>query len=218
MEKIKSVLEGLEAHLLEQVLASAEGCDAAIREDLAAVVRSGVAEFTGSILDAIEELTPVDPGTSVIKESALSEVVETEFGRALRYKRPLSVIELEIDGYDEVLAEHGEAAGDAVRRTMVLDCCRGLRASDIVGRHDRSAFTVLLPETSLDGATRVAHRLSKIFRETPVLAGNVELSYSVSIGVATMDGGDAAYKSLTQRACRARDEAREEGPGQVSVN
>ena len=216
MSKLEKLLDELTARLVEGI-----GDVVGDSESLAEQVQAALAPIDAAVRDAVAEevgqFITLDPETSVLHKQAIEDAAETEFGRARRYRRTLSVIALEVDGYPEIRAAMGAPAGGTLLRTLVLDCCRGIRTCDIVGRNGDAAFTIVLPETSLDGAVRVGERVRKIMRETPVPVGDKEISYTVCVGVATVDAGDKDGEGLLVRATEALQRAREEGPDRIIV-
>ena len=216
MSKLEKLLDELAARLVEGL-----GDMVVDGEPLVTRVQAALSPFDVGVRDAVAEeigqFITMDPETSVLHKRAIADAAETEFGRARRYRRTLSAVALEVDGYPEIRAAQGAPAGDTLLRTMVLDCCRGIRTCDIVGRGGDAAFTILLPETSLDGAVRVGERLAKIMRETPVPVGEGEISYTVCVGVATMDGEDKGGEGLLERAIEALQRAREEGSDRILI-
>ena len=216
MSKLEKLFDELAARLVEGI-----GDVAGDSETLTTRVQTALAPFGVAVRDAVAEevgqFITMDPETSVLHKKAIEEAAETEFGRSRRYRRTLSVVALGVDGYPEIRAAMGAPAGDTLLRTMVLDCCRGIRTCDIVGRGEDAAFTILLPETSLDGAVRVGERLRKILRETPVLVSDGEISYTVCVGVATVDAEDKGGEGLLTRATEALKRAREDGPDRIII-
>ena len=216
MSMLKKLLDELAARLVEGI-----GEEMVDGETLATRVQAALAPFDVAVRDAVAEevgqFITMDPETSVLHKQAIEDAAETEFERARRYSRSLSVVALEVDGYTTIQAALGASAGEVLLRTLVLDCCRGIRTCDIVGRGGDAAFSILLPETSLDGAVRVGERLGKIMRDTPVPVGEGEISYTVCVGVATMDGEDKGGEAILTRAVDALRRARENGSDRVII-
>ena len=211
MDKVEILLDALAVRLGEAVGDDTE------REAVLAALAPLSASLRDAMSDQIGQLTQMDPATTVNNQRALEDAAETEFSRARRYRRELSAVAIEVDGFNEVGGAHGDDGGDAFLRTMILDCCRGIRVCDIVGRTDTAAFTILLPETPLAGAVQVAQRLSQIMRETPIPVGEEVVSYTVSAGVADAEFGDGAGRPLLERATEALRRARALGPDGIIV-
>jgi len=211
MDKVETLLAALAGRVGEVIGDTADhGAFEAALEPLVGEVRDAVSAEVG-------QLTHMDPATSVNNRGALEVLAQTEFGRALRYHRALSAVSLEVDGFSGIRENSGEDGADAFLRTMILDCCRGIRACDIVGRTGGAVFTILLPETGLDGAVHVGQRLRQIMRETPIPLGEDALSYTVTVGVATADLEDSGGQPLLDRAADALRQARKHGEDRIIV-
>jgi diguanylate cyclase (GGDEF)-like protein len=128
--------------------------------------------------------------TGLLRREAVLAALELEFERAVRYGRPLAVGMADIDRFKRVNDSHGHLAGDAVLKLVGQTLKAGLRASDTIGRYGGEEFLFFLPETDLSRSVQVAEKLRTMVAalRTPV-AGGVELSVTVSIGVASLDPG-----------------------------
>jgi diguanylate cyclase (GGDEF)-like protein/PAS domain S-box-containing protein len=170
----------------------------------------------------VRELAIVDELTGVYNRRGLFQFGEYEVNRALRFKRPLSAIMLDIDLFKRVNDTHGHAAGDIVLR-QVAQCCReNLRAMDIVARYGGEEFVVLLPETDTVLAEKVAERLRQSIAETafhiavPERACNLRIT--ASLGVAGMQSDMRRLTTLIERADHAQYLAKNAGGNLVVVN
>jgi diguanylate cyclase (GGDEF)-like protein len=112
---------------------------------------------------------------------------------------------------------HGHDAGDRLIK-LVADSIRGgLRTTDIIARYGGDEFMCLLPETGTEGAAAVAERIRKRIAETPLAAGQVSISTSVSIGVATYPEHGEDFDAVAKSADRALYAAKEQGRNRVTV-
>jgi diguanylate cyclase (GGDEF)-like protein len=202
---------------LEEVLGAAAGEPGSLADGIARALEPLEASLRDAVSGAINQLGQLDPATSVLTRQALEEAAGAEFSRALRYRRELSAVSLGIDGFSGIRDAQGADGADDFLRTVILDCCRGIRACDIVGRSDEAVFSILLPETPLAGAVQVGDRLRSIMRETPIPVGDVAISYTISVGVGTADTEDVNSGPLLARVGEALRLAREAGPDAMIV-
>ncbi len=117
----------------------------------------------------VERLSVTDPLTGVNNFRHLSTMLARELERATRFGHPLGVLMLDIDRFKPVNDTHGHAAGDAVLRELARRVKECVREVDTVARYGGEEFALLLPETDLDGAERLAERVltairSEVFR------------------------------------------------------
>jgi diguanylate cyclase (GGDEF)-like protein len=122
----------------------------------------------------------VDALTGLPGRVAWVDALETERLRRARYRRPVVVMNVDIDGLKETNLRFGRAAGDEVLCGAAAVLRRNLRDADLVARIDEDEFGVLMPETYGDALDSVVSRLygaCAMWRGT-----NPELRLSVSIG------------------------------------
>jgi GGDEF domain-containing protein len=90
--------------------------------------------------------------------SLLHQILDSEFARAVRYRHPLAILLVSVDGADALNATHGVQAADGFRAALSEAMRRSLRQIDVVARTGPNEFTVLLPETTAAGGRIVAER------------------------------------------------------------
>jgi two-component system cell cycle response regulator len=124
---------------------------------------------------------------------------------------------LDIDWFKRVNDTYGHAAGDAVLRELSARVSRHLRPFDLVARYGGEEFVVVLPETPQRVAEGVAERLRTVIAEAPMTMGDppVELSITISIGLAVPETVQETAASLLRRADEALYAAKAGGRNRV---
>ncbi|MCP5266499.1 MAG: diguanylate cyclase [Burkholderiaceae bacterium] len=150
----------------------------------------------------LEKASRTDPLTGAMNRAGFSEALRLEIKRAERHRRPLSVVMIDVDHFKAVNDTWGHAVGDDVLVAMVAGLQAQLRENDQVGRLGGEEFTLLLPETPLAGAIRVAERFRSSLERASLSDRRPELRCTVSAGVATFRAGDDGA-CLLERADRA---------------
>lgn len=138
--------------------------------------------------------------------------LQEEMKRSHRSGRPLTVMIFDLDNFKEYNDRAGHVAGDHLLR-RIADIVRATirKGSDLAFRYGGDEFVVLLPETDLSRARRVAGRIRKGVR-------NVKIAdVSVSVGLAGYRG-EASPEELVRRADRAMYKAKERGKNRVVVD
>ena len=79
--------------------------------------------------------------------------------QAARRGRPLSLMILDIDHFKRVNDTHGHDAGDQILKAFSARVRRVVRSSDLICRLGGEEFAVIMPETDLEIATKVAERV-----------------------------------------------------------
>lgn len=163
-----------------------------------------------------ERLATTDGLTGLLNRRTFNTVLDRRFREADRYRRPLSLLLLDIDHFKKVNDTHGHPAGDAVLRGVARIAQRCARETDAVARYGGEELALILPETDADGARAVAERIRKAVEaaQHPTEQGAVRVT--VSIGVATqgpspeemVEGADKALYRAKQGGRNRVEEAR----------
>ncbi len=141
-------------------------------------------------LSMVDELTGLYNRRFFFTESRLA------LGRAVRYRRPIAFILVDLDRFKAVNDSFGHATGDMVLRDSAKTLLGQLRESDVLARVGGEEFAVLVPETDLEGVMLLANRLLEAVRHLHWVVDGRELRITLSIGVA----GIASSQDLGSRA------------------
>jgi diguanylate cyclase (GGDEF)-like protein len=147
----------------------------------------------------------VDALTGLPGRQAWTDALETERVRRARYRRPVVVMNVDIDGLKETNQRFGRAAGDEVLRGAAGVLRRNLRDADLVARIGDDEFGVMLVETYSDAMDSIVSRLYGAFAMWR--GSRAELRLSVSIGWAApepfgdlLEAQQAASEERVQQA------------------
>jgi diguanylate cyclase (GGDEF)-like protein len=147
--------------------------------------------------------------TGLPSRAAWTEALDAERVRRARYRRPVVVMNVDIDGLKQTNQRFGREAGDELLRGAAGVLRRNLRDADLVARIGEDEFGVLMPETYGDAMDAIVSRLYGAFalwRGT-----HVDLRLSVSIGWATPepfgDLREAQRAASEERLQQAHDRA-----------
>ena len=127
--------------------------------------------------------------TGLANRRAFFEAAELELERAAHTPRPLALVVFDADHFKHVNDRHGHPAGDRVLCDLASALRDTFRAVDTVARIGGEEFAVLLPSTGL--AQALADRRAPVRRRSStrlVAVDGVEIAYTVSAGVAVLDG------------------------------
>ena len=150
--------------------------------------------FAGPIMRLLGDFRRVasqattDSLTGLANRRTLDEELVLEWRRADRVGDSLAFVILDLDNFKQVNDTHGHQAGDAVLRQVGQVLLAGVRQVDLAGRYGGEEFALILPETDLPGALRLAERLRVTLEATPVeLPDGTALTVTASFGVALKD-------------------------------
>ncbi|MDH1179800.1 GGDEF domain-containing protein [Achromobacter mucicolens] len=152
--------------------------------------------------------------TGLMSRKAWWLQAERYCAQALRMRRPLTLLLLDIDHFKRINDTHGHAAGDAVLRHFGLLATATLRTGDHVGRVGGEEFCVLFADMRSDAVLEVAERLLDSVRRTPCAHGGSTISYTFSAGVEDWIPGEN-LQVLFERADRKLYAAKSAGRNRV---
>ena len=150
-----------------------------------------------------QQLAITDELTGLYNRRGLYELGRREVERALRFDHPLSAVILDIDHFKKINDTYGHATGDQVLQLLSERCRENLRGVDIIGRYGGEEFVILLPESDLSEARKVAERLRKNISSEPFLTRQGEVQITASLGVTAVNGHGKDLSSLIERADQA---------------
>jgi diguanylate cyclase (GGDEF)-like protein len=140
-----------------------------------------------------------------------------EVERAIRFRRSISLLVLDIDFFKRVNDRFGHQRGDAVLIELAHRLMRAVRAQvDTVARYGGEEFVLILPETPAEGARIVAEKIRESVASERF--GNEQeepIEVTVSIGVACFPHHGAAPQALLRSADQALYEAKGRGRNRV---
>ncbi len=181
--------------------------------------------FEGIILDInqrklmeqeLERLATHDPLTGLYNRRELEQQLEEEIARAKRYKRPLSLLWLDVDHFKAVNDQHGHLAGDEVLRQLSQLLQTSVRSVDYVARYGGEELVVVLPEVDKDEAFDMAERLRGLIQAAKIrVSTDVEVNVTASIGVAAYPVHGEELEVLFKKADEAMYLAKQQGRNRV---
>ena len=165
----------------------------------------------------VRESSVRDSLTGCFTRGHALDVVDGELRRARRSQTPVSLIMFDLDHFKDVNDRHGHLCGDAVLRAIGNRMKDVLRGSDLKCRYGGEEFLVLLPETPLAGARRVAETLRREIADRPVPWSGEVLTITASFGLAQTLPGEVNVQALIARADQALYRAKDDGRNCVRV-
>ena len=157
-----------------------------------------------------------DALTGLANRNRFSRVADAEARRAMRYGHGLAVIACDLDHFKSVNDNHGHAGGDLALKVFARttsDCLR--QPIDLLGRVGGEEFAVILPETDISGAKRVAERIRSAVEKAQVQHDGRTFGLTVSLGVSLFRDGETSLEAAMKRADDALYRAKKNGRNRV---
>ena len=190
-------------------------------EELAARARTQIrrkryADFLRQKLDYSLEMAVTDALTGLHNRRYMAGQLQALVGRANHSGPGVAVLVLDIDHFKAVNDGFGHDAGDEVLREFAVRMATNVRAIDLPCRLGGEEFVIVMPDTAMEDALRIAERIRRDVAETPfpVMGGREHLTVTISIGVAASLADDTP-EALLKRADEGVYEAKSRGRNKV---
>ncbi len=162
-------------------------------------------------LEKMKALSIKDSLTSIYNRREFDTRFKEEIERAGRYRRPLSIVMTDIDGFKKCNDALGHLEGDRILIESSKIISSSIRLSDVIFRFGGDEFVLLFPETTSKQTAKVLDtitiNLKKLVRPdgTPT---------TMSLGIAQYRDGDTS-KTLLDRADKAMYKAKGSGGNRI---
>jgi diguanylate cyclase (GGDEF)-like protein len=136
----------------------------------------------------LRDLSYVDSMTGIPNFRALTEFLVAQINKTIRTAIPTAIIMIDIDDFKRINDSYGHLVGDIVLKEIAKVIKNSIRASDQVFRYGGEEFTVVLPQTQLDEAIKVAERIRRNIElhQLCKFNENNHISVTASLGVSTI--------------------------------
>ena len=159
------------------------------------------------------ELSVRDELTGLNNRRYFQQMLQMEWKRAVRFKRTLSLIMIDVDHFKKYNDSYGHLQGDRVLREIGSLLKKNLREVDTVARFGGEEFILLLPDTDKHGAAAVAEKIRALVESTRFIADDRSGSRGITIssGVAAYPDDVSEMDDLIDHADIALYTAKENG-------
>src|SRR5215467_5037373 len=163
----------------------------------------------------LKEVSFKDEVTRLYNRRFFSIRIEEEVARYRRFKHPVSVVLLDLDGFKAVNDDLGHAMGDETLRGVGELLLKHSRGINVNCRYGGDEFAILLVETPKPGAQIYADRIRHVLAHHPFPHGQI----SASFGIASLpEDVGAAAEDLIRAADEALYIAKRAGKNRVSLH
>jgi diguanylate cyclase (GGDEF)-like protein len=134
--------------------------------------------------ESVEKLAITDDLTQVYNYRFLKLALRRELKRAARYGQELSLVMLDVDHLKTYNDQHGHQRGSYLLREMAALLAGQVRSFDLIAKYGGDEFTLILPQTGIEGAMVVAERMRRAVEEHAFPlepAGAITISSGVAV-------------------------------------
>jgi len=183
---------------------------------------AGIAIENARSFSLQQNMAVTDGLTGLSNRRHFDDELNREMERVARYKRPTSLIMMDIDNYKHYNDAYGHQAGDVFLKHLSILLRKNTRDVDVVARYGGEEFAVILPEVGLDGARVVAERIRTAVTGIHLVTGvshlpPIESAVTISLGVASAPSQAKTPSELIRGADTALFVAKHNGKNQTVV-
>ena len=167
----------------------------------------------------LKRTATIDELTGAYNRRELNSRLEAEVSRSLRFRRPLSVLMLDIDNFKMYNDLNGHDMGDYLLQELVNVINKTIRDSDFLARYGGEEFTIIAPETNRVEGRKLATRVRRAIQDYPFInrTKQPKRRVTVSIGVADIPNHAETPEEVMKKADVALYEAKRAGRNRVIV-
>ncbi len=166
----------------------------------------------------MKELATTDGLTGVFNRLYFQERLSKELKIAHEHDYPLSLVIFDIDHFKRVNDTYSHLIGDRVLKLVTSVVKNSIRRSDMIARYGGEEFIILFPNMDIKRAQETCEILREKIQATHLVNREVNLSVTVSFGIANFPHNAYSEENLVKAADRALYEAKEGGRNQVRVS
>jgi diguanylate cyclase (GGDEF)-like protein len=168
---------------------------------------------------AATRLADVDGLTQIANRRRFEGDFEQQWQYSLKHHTPLALILCDIDHFKAYNDAYGHLAGDECLKLIAHTLSQNIhRVEDLVARYGGEEFVILLPQTTLEGALKVAHRLQQAIAHLAIAHGQSQVAEHVtlSMGIASwVAHAGITRNDLLMSADQLLYQAKQQGKNQI---
>ena len=136
---------------------------------------------------ALASAAGIDPLTELSKRENFESTLDREWRRALREQQYLSLLLIDLDYFIRINETHGHEAGDVCLKAVgsILKNYP-IRPGDLTSRHSGELFTVILPNTHVEGGRAVGETIRQNIEQLQIPFQDQILTLTASVGGACL--------------------------------
>ncbi len=135
----------------------------------------------------LDEFAHIDALTGISNRRKLDIVIADEVAANKRDKKQLAVALIDVDYFKQYNDNYGHGAGDVALKKVATSIREVLnRPRDFTARYGGEEFVVILPDTDVEGASLVIHKMMQALAEKEIKHEFSSISPFVTISIGTV--------------------------------
>lgn len=159
-----------------------------------------------------------DTLTGLPNERAFYMVLENQLAESHRFRdeRPLTVMTIDVRGFEEINRDLGHAGGDNVLKFVTCGLREQIRKMDFLARSANDEFLLVLPTATESAVADVLNRIVAYFNNNAYSVDEVQfIKISLNFGTATFWKDGETAKQLLGHANLRKTQSKSEEPDNV---
>ncbi|MCL4557411.1 MAG: sensor domain-containing diguanylate cyclase [Deltaproteobacteria bacterium] len=173
--------------------------------------------YNSILFNKLQRLAITDGLTGLHNHRHFQEHIENEIKEALRYKRSLTMLMMDIDRFKAINDTFGHPQGDVILKKISEIILQTIRDVDYAARYGGEEFCISLPNTDIKGAYRIAERLRKSIESLYVDSNGRGIRFTISIGISGVPEDAGSKDELISHADEALYFSKENGRNRTAV-
>ncbi|MDR2123527.1 MAG: diguanylate cyclase [Desulfovibrio sp.] len=152
----------------------------------------------------IQKLGFIDSLTNIPNRRSFDEHMNKEWRRAVREKKPISFLMIDLDNFKSYNDTHGHLQGDEMLKAaakIFADAAR--RPGDLAARIGGEEFGIILPDTDMQGARNIAENIRKAAERGRVIVPGSKQAHAVTVSIGIASGTPAEGAVLREFIAKA---------------
>ena len=171
------------------------------------------------ILNDMNEKIIKDELTSIYNKRYINEKLPVDISNSIIKQNPLSVIMVDIDFFKVVNDSYGHLTGDKILINFAKLIKSSIRENtDWVGRYGGEEFLIVLNNTDLDNAYKIAEKIRKLVEDTNFEYGDIKIKITASFGVYGIVNNKTSMEELILNADKNLYKAKISGRNKTVVS
>lgn len=170
----------------------------------------------------LEELSLLDPLTGLANRRYLNRVLEAEWILAIKQKKPISIIMLDIDYFKNYNDSLGHISGDSCLQAIAVALKSITKNhSEIAARYGGEEFLLIFPQTSREKAEEIANLILYSIRNLEIKHPDSPIctNITVSLGVVTtIPNPDDLLRDFIEEADKKLYDAKKSGRNRYQIS
>lgn len=169
--------------------------------------------------EELKGISQTDFLTKTYNRLFFNECIAQQWFLAQRNRKEIALLMIDLDLFKAINDQHGHLFGDeCLIQTANVIRHIAKRRSDMVVRYGGEEFAVVLPQTDIASAVKIAERIRESLSSEPFEHDNIKQTITASIGVCAMLPIGNDYKLLLQQADAALYQAKKNGRNRVEIS